>query len=189
MNGSHGLKLNSPFFWSARPPATDMCGCCWSLTAGIELEKGPSPHATSARYGGLFYAQNRKGKSFQVRRHIALFSRDLVNGCLRYLEPVAVDAGSLTRRAFPCSTASSVIWSRAERRRAARRGLYPGKSAVRLVRYERLELPPRPTKDIEIDRTVDSGTCAGVVKLPDHPLAPSERGRPKQAPQPEPLAC
>jgi hypothetical protein len=64
-----------------------------------------------------------------------------------------------------------------------------GQSAVRLASHEGLKLPPGPAKHVEIDRTVDPDTCAGVVKLPDHPLSHSERGRPKQAPQPEPLAC
>src|SRR5262245_26363861 len=72
---------------------------------------------------------------------------------------------------------------------AASASVLTGQSTVRLISHEALELPPRPAKHVEIDRTVDPGTCAGVVILPDHPLARSERGLPKQAPQPEPLAC
>jgi hypothetical protein len=55
-------------------------------------------------------------------------------------------------------------------------GAITGQSAVRLVSHERLELSPRPTKHIEINRTVDSDKCAGVVKLPDHPLALRNEG-------------
>src|SRR5262245_63732695 len=60
-------------------------------------------------------------------------------------------------------------------------------SPVPFVSHEGLEFVPGPTKHVEINRTVNPATCAGVVKLPYHPLARSERGRPKQASQPEPL--
>jgi hypothetical protein len=63
-----------------------------------------------------------------------------------------------------------------------------GQSALRLPSKNGLKLPPGPAKHVEIDGALDPDTRAGVVKLPDHPLGRSERGRPKQAAQPKPLA-
>ena len=61
-------------------------------------------------------------------------------------------------------------------------------SAVRFTSDEGCKFSGRPTKYVEIDRPVHTGTSARVVILPDHPLARAKCRRPKQAPHPKPLA-